>query len=52
MGKYRQISTELWPLVYFKILYPGYILSIYLPNFFKLFIGVYIRKEWFGVKDG
>ena len=29
MGKYRQISTELWPLVYFKILYPGYILSIY-----------------------
>ena len=23
MGKFRQISTELWPLIYVKILFPG-----------------------------
>ena len=28
MGKFRQISTELWPLIYVKILFPGSILSI------------------------
>ena len=26
---FRQISTELWPLIYVKILFPGSILSIY-----------------------
>ena len=29
MGKFRQISTELWPLIYVKISFPGSILSIY-----------------------
>ena len=29
MGEFRQISTELWPLIYVKILFPGSILSIY-----------------------
>ena len=52
MGKFRQISTELWPLIYFKILFPGSLLSIYCPIFFKLCIGVHSRKEWFGIEDG
>ena len=29
MGKFRRICTELWPLIYVKILFPGSILSIY-----------------------
>ena len=28
MGKFRQISTELWPLIYVKISFPGSISSI------------------------
>ena len=52
MGKFRQISTELWPLIYVKILFPGSILSIYRPIFFKLCIGVHIKKEWSGIEDG
>ena len=32
--------------------FPGSILSIYGPIFFKLCIGVHIRKEWFGIEDG
>ena len=52
MGKFCQISTELCPLIYIKILFPNSILSIYLPIFFKLCIGVHIKKEWFGIEDG
>ena len=52
MGKFRQISTELWPLIYVKILFPGSILSIYRLIFFKLCIGVYTMKEWSGIEDG
>ena len=52
MGKFRQISTELWPLIYVKISFPCSILSIYWPIFFKLCIGVHIKKEWFGIVDG
>ena len=52
MGKFRQISIELWPLIYVKILFPGSILSIYSPIFFKLCVGVHIRKEWSGIEDG
>ena len=51
MGKFRQISTELWPLIYDKILFPDSILSIDRLIFFKLYIGVHIRKEWFGVEN-
>ena len=29
MGKFHQISTELLPLIYVKILFPGFILSTY-----------------------
>ena len=28
MGKFRQMSTELWPLIYVKISFPGSILRI------------------------
>ena len=52
MGKFRQISTELWPLIYVQILFPGSILSVYLPIFFKLCIEVYSMKEWSGIEDG
>ena len=52
MGKFCLICTELWPLIYVKILFPGSILSIYRPIFFKLCIGVHIRKEWSGIEDG
>ena len=52
MGKFRQLSPELWPLVDFKILFPLSILSIFWSIFFKLCIRVDIRKEWFGIVDG
>ena len=52
MGKFRQISTELWPLIYVKISFPGSISSIYRPIFFKLCIGDYTMKEWSGIEDG
>ena len=51
MGKFRQICTELWPLIYVKILFLGSILSIYRPIFFKLCIGVHIKKEWPVIED-
>ena len=52
MDKFRQICKELWPLIYVEILFPGSILSIYRPIFFKLCIGVHTRKEWPGIEDG
>ena len=52
MGKFHQISTELCPLIYVKILFPLAVLCIYGPVFFKLCIIVHIRKEWFGIEDG
>ena len=35
-----------------SVSFPGSILSIYGPIFFKFCIGVYIRNEWFGIEDG
>ena len=32
--------------------FPGSVMSIYLPIFFKLCTGVHIRKEWFRIEDG
>ena len=52
MGKFRQIYTELWLLIYVKILFPGSILSIYRPIFLKLCIEVHTKKEWSGIEDG
>ena len=48
MGKFRQISTEFWPLIYAKISLPGYILGICRLIFFK-FCGVHIGKGWFDI---
>ena len=43
MGKFRQLSPELWPLIDVKTYFPFSILSIF---------GVDIRKECFGIVDG
>ena len=51
MGKFCLISTELWPLIYVKILFLDSVLSIYRPIFFKLCIRVHIRKERFGIEN-
>ena len=52
MGKFRQSSPELWPLIDVKNSFPLPILSIFGPIFFKLCIRVDIRKEWFGIEGG
>ena len=52
MGKFRQTSTQLWPLIYFKISFPCSILSIFLPIFFKLCIEYISRRSGLGVKMG
>ena len=44
MGKFRQLSQELWPLIDVKNSFP--------LSFFKLCIRVDIKKEWFGIVDG
>ena len=46
------MGTELWPLIYVKISFPGSILSTYRPIFFKLCMGVHTMKEWCGIEDG
>ena len=51
MGKFCQLSPELWPLIDVKNLFPLSILSIFCPIFFKLCIRVDSRKEWFGIED-
>ena len=50
MSKYHQISTELWPLIDVKKVFPLSNLHIFLPNFFKLCIRIDIG-EWFGIVD-
>ena len=52
MGKFRQLSPELWPLIDVKNSFPLSILSIFRPNFFQLCIRVDVRKERFGIVDG
>ena len=52
MGKFRQLSQELWPLVDVKKLFPLSILSIFRLIFFKFCVRVDIRKEWFEIVDG
>ena len=51
MGKFCQLSQELWPLIDVKSSFPVSILSIFCLIFFKLCIRVDIRKEWFGIVD-
>ena len=52
MGKFRQISTELWPLIDIKNRFSLSIFGISLPIFFKLCMKVDIGKECLGLADG
>ena len=55
MGKFRQLSPELWPLIQVKHMFPLSILSIFFTDFLQALykrLRVDIRKEWFGIVDG
>ena len=52
MGKFRQISTELWPLIEVRNCFFFSIFGISLPIFFKLCMRVDIGKECLGIEDG
>ena len=52
MGKFRQLSPELWPLIDVKNSFPLSILSIFWPIFLKLCIRADNKKEWLGIVDG
>ena len=52
MGKFRQISTELWPLIDVRNLFSLSIFGIPLPIFFKLGMRDDIGKECHGIADG
>ena len=51
MGKFRQISLELLPLIYVENWFPASILGIFWPILFKLCILVDIGQEWFEIVD-
>ena len=52
MGKFRQISTELWPLIDVRNWFSFSIFGISLPIFFKLCMIVDIGKECLRIEDG
>ena len=52
MGKFRQISTELWPLIDIRNWFSFSILGISLLIFFKLCMRVDIGKECLRIEDG
>ena len=52
MGKFRQISTELWPLIDVRNWFSFSIFGISLPIFFKLCMRVDIGKVYLGIEDG
>ena len=52
MAKFRQISTELWPLIDVRNWFSLSILRIFLSIYFKLGIRVDIVKECLGITDG
>ena len=52
MGKFRQISTELWPLIDVRNWFSLSIFGISLPIFFKLGERVDIGEESLGITDG
>ena len=52
MVKFRQISTELWPLIDFRNWFSFSIFGISLPIFFKLCMRVDIGKECLRIEDG
>ena len=52
MGKFRQFSPELWPLIDVKNSFTLSILSIFTLSILSIScIRVDIRKEWFGIVD-
>ena len=52
MGKFRQISTELLPLIYIQNWFLNSILGIFWPILSKSCIRVDIGEEQFGNIDG
>ena len=52
MGKFRQISTELWSFIDVRNCFSLSIFGISLPIFFKLGMRVDIGKECPGIADG
>ena len=52
MGKFRQISTELWPLIDVRNWFSLYDFGISLPILFKPCMRVDIGKECLGIADG
>ena len=52
MGKFRQISTELWPLIDARNRFSLYLLHFCLPILFKLGIMDDIGKECLWIADG
>ena len=52
MGKFRQISKELWPLIDIRNWFSLSIFGISLPIFFKLGIRFNIGEKCLGIRDG
>ena len=52
MGKFRQISTELWPLIDIRNWFSLSIFVMFLPIFFKLGIRVDIGEEYLATAGG
>ena len=52
MGKFRQLSQKLWPLVGVRNSFLLSVFAIFLPTFFKLCMRVDIGKVCFGIADG
>ena len=52
MGKFRQISTELRPLIDIRNWFSIFIFVIFLPIFFKLGIRVDFGEEYLWIADG
>ena len=52
MGRFRQISTELWPLIDIRNWFSFSIFGISIPIFFKLRTRVDIGKECLRIEDG
>ena len=51
MGKFQQISTELWSFIDVRNWFLLSIFGISLPIFFKLYMRVDLGKECLGVED-
>ena len=52
MGKFRQISTELWPLIDVRNWFSFSIFGISLPIFFKLCMILILGRSVLGLKMG